>query len=105
MNSILADTDDNSGTRMNYGLQGRRNNLGREAEEERTVKSPKLQNIVSTVNLNCPLNLKNIALHARNAEYNPRRFAAVVMRLRSPKTTALIFASGKMVCTGAKTEE
>ena len=27
------------------------------------------------------------------------------MRLREPKTTALIFGSGKMVCTGAKTEE
>jgi len=27
------------------------------------------------------------------------------MRLRDPKTTALIFASGKMLCTGAKTEE
>ena len=27
------------------------------------------------------------------------------MRLREPKTTALVFASGKMVCTGAKTEE
>jgi transcription initiation factor TFIID TATA-box-binding protein len=56
------------------------------------------------VNLECPLNLKDIALQARNAEYNPRRFAAVVMRLRKPKTTALVFASGKMVCTGAKTE-
>lgn len=33
------------------------------------------------------------------------RFAAVIMRLRDPKTTALIFSSGKMVCTGAKTEE
>ena len=63
------------------------------------------RNIVSTVNLNCPLKLKEIALSARNAEYNPRRFAAVVMRLREPKTTALVFASGKMVCTGAKTEE
>jgi transcription initiation factor TFIID TATA-box-binding protein len=62
------------------------------------------RNIVSTVNLECPLNLKDIALQARNAEYNPRRFAAVVMRLRKPKTTALVFASGKMVCTGAKTE-
>ena len=49
--------------------------------------------------------LKQIALHARNAEYNPRRFAAVVIRLRSPKTTALVFESGKMVVTGAKTEE
>ena len=63
-----------------------------------------IRNIVSTVNLDCPLNLKDIALQARNAEYNPRRFAAVVMRLRKPKTTALVFASGKMVCTGAKTE-
>jgi transcription initiation factor TFIID TATA-box-binding protein len=27
------------------------------------------------------------------------------MRIRDPKTTALIFASGKMVCTGAKSEE
>ena len=69
------------------------------------LPSPKLQNIVSTVNLQCPLNLKQIALNARNAEYNPRRFAAVIMRLREPKTTALIFASGKMVCTGAKNEE
>jgi transcription initiation factor TFIID TATA-box-binding protein len=33
-----------------------------------------------------------------------QRFAAVIMRIREPKTTALIFASGKMVCTGAKSE-
>ena len=31
-----------------------------------------------------------------------QRFAAVIMRIRDPKTTALIFASGKMVVTGAK---
>ena len=33
-----------------------------------------------------------------------QRFAAAIMRIRAPKTTALIFSSGKMVCTGAKTE-
>jgi transcription initiation factor TFIID TATA-box-binding protein len=66
---------------------------------------PQIQNVVSTVNLIAKLNLKVIALHARNAEYNPKRFAAVIMRIREPKTTALIFASGKMVCTGAKSEE
>ncbi|KAL1374245.1 hypothetical protein pipiens_018197 [Culex pipiens pipiens] len=66
---------------------------------------PQLQNIVSTVNLSCRLDLKKIALHARNAEYNPKRFAAVIMRIREPRTTALIFSSGKMVCTGAKSEE
>jgi transcription initiation factor TFIID TATA-box-binding protein len=83
------------------------------------VPSPTLQNIVSTVNLGkfdfigaflnlnlgVQLELKKIALHARNAEYNPKRFAAVIMRIREPRTTALIFSSGKMVCTGAKSEE
>uniref|UniRef100_A0A4X2LLR4 TATA-box binding protein like 2 n=1 Tax=Vombatus ursinus TaxID=29139 RepID=A0A4X2LLR4_VOMUR len=62
-------------------------------------------NIVSTVNLACKLDLKKIALQAKNAEYNPKRFAAVIMRIREPRTTALIFSSGKMVCTGAKSEE
>ncbi len=66
---------------------------------------PMLQNIVSTADLKCKLDLRNIALKAKNAEYNPKRFAAVIMRIREPKTTALIFASGKMVCTGAKSEE
>ncbi|QLL32689.1 hypothetical protein HG536_0D02110 [Torulaspora globosa] len=66
---------------------------------------PTLQNIVATVNLGCRLDLKTVALHARNAEYNPKRFAAVIMRIREPKTTALIFASGKMVVTGAKSED
>ena len=66
---------------------------------------PKLQNIVSTANLGCQLKLRQIALQARKAEYNPKRFAAVIMRIKEPKTTALIFSSGKMVCTGAKSEE
>ncbi|EFJ50675.1 TATA-box binding protein [Volvox carteri f. nagariensis] len=67
--------------------------------------TPQLQNVVATVNLGTKLDLKEIAMHARNAEYNPKRFAAVIMRIREPKTTALIFASGKMVCTGAKSED
>ena len=36
----------------------------------------------STVNMGVKLDLKKIALHARNAEYNPKRFAAVIMRIR-----------------------
>ena len=67
--------------------------------------TPNIQNVVCTVNLGVQLDLKRIALKARNAEYNPRRFAAVIMRIRDPKTTALIFSSGKMVITGAKSEE
>lgn len=69
-----------------------------------TVMAPVIQNIVATINLECKLDLKKIALHARNAEYNPSRFSAVTMRIKEPKTTALIFSSGKIVCTGAKSE-
>ncbi|KAM7224015.1 putative RNA polymerase [Rhypophila decipiens] len=75
------------------------------AQPQSSGLTPTLQNIVATVNLDCRLDLKTIALHARNAEYNPKRFAAVIMRIREPKTTALIFASGKMVVTGAKSED
>ncbi|KAG8709079.1 TATA-box-binding protein [Ceratobasidium sp. 394] len=66
---------------------------------------PTLQNIVATVNLDRRLDLKTIALHARNAEYNLKRFAAVLMRIRNPKTTTLIFASDKMAATGAESED
>lgn len=51
------------------------------------------------------LDLRTIAMKCRNAEFNPRRFAAVIIRIRDPKTTALIFKSGRMVITGAKSEE
>lgn len=60
---------------------------------------------MATCNLGCQLDLRKIALNARNCEYNPRRFAAAIIRIREPKTTALVFSSGKMVCTGAKSEE
>ncbi|CAK4264547.1 unnamed protein product [Aphanomyces euteiches] len=63
-----------------------------------------VKNIVGTIDVQTPLDLKTIALHARNAEYNPRKFSAVIMRLRDPKTTALMFSSGKVVITGASTE-
>ena len=53
-----------------------------------------MQNVVSTSALGCALDLKRIAQHARNAEFNPKRLAAVIMRIRKPKTTALIFSSG-----------
>jgi len=53
-----------------------------------------------TANLGVRLDLKKIALQCRNTEYNPRRFAAVIMRIREPRSTALLFQSGKMVVTG-----
>ncbi|XP_004296209.1 PREDICTED: TATA-box-binding protein-like [Fragaria vesca subsp. vesca] len=65
---------------------------------------PTIQNVISTVNLGCKLDLHQITVKAQNAEYNPKRLHSVIMRTRDPKATVLIFASGKMVCTGAKSE-
>ena len=53
--------------------------------------------MVATVDLTTKLDLTKIAHNARFAEYNPKSFAAVIMRLANPKTTALVFQSGKMV--------
>ena len=73
--------------------------------EDKIEMLPFIENIVSTANFGCLLNLREIALQAKNAEYNPRRFSAVIMKIKEPKTTALIFSSGRIVCLGAKTEE
>ncbi|KAE9413221.1 hypothetical protein Angca_004634, partial [Angiostrongylus cantonensis] len=48
------------------------------------------------------INLKKLTLHSRNSECNPKRFSAVIIRIRERPTTALIFSTGKMVTTGAK---
>jgi transcription initiation factor TFIID TATA-box-binding protein len=64
-----------------------------------------LQNVVATFNLGVDhLDLRAIALEKAFIEYNPQKFAAATLRIRAPRTTALAFASGNMVCTGAKTE-
>jgi hypothetical protein len=52
----------------------------------------RIQNIASTANFGVRLDLKKIALKCRNTEFNPRRFGAVIMRLREPRATALIFS-------------
>jgi transcription initiation factor TFIID TATA-box-binding protein len=66
---------------------------------------PKLQNVVSTFSMSCRIDLKILGNHARNVEYNPKRFAAAIVRIRSPKTTCLIFSNGKCVVTGAKSQD
>lgn len=63
------------------------------------------RNVVSTVNLQAELKLTYINVRTRNSEYNPARFTGLIMRIRNPRATALIFSSGKLVCTGAKSED
>uniref|UniRef100_A0A8C4HH42 TATA-box-binding protein n=1 Tax=Dicentrarchus labrax TaxID=13489 RepID=A0A8C4HH42_DICLA len=63
------------------------------------------RNVTSTVKLGCCLDLNVIACKAWNVEYNPKTYKALIMRIRQPRTTALIYKSGNIVCTGAKSVE
>jgi len=62
----------------------------------------RIENIVATVILNQTLDLNLIETRIPEVDYNPDQFPGLVYRLRNPKVTALIFKSGKMVVTGAK---
>ena len=65
---------------------------------------PLIRNVVATCNLCCPLDLTEIVRQVPNAEYRPTRFNAIIVRRRTPKATALIFGSGKLVILGAVSE-
>jgi len=62
----------------------------------------KIQNIVVSTSLEHDIPLVKLAETLPNTEYNPEQFPGLVMRIKDPKTSALIFSSGKVVCTGAK---
>jgi len=64
-----------------------------------------IQNIVASVALNQRIDLQKIVEKFPHTEYNPSVFPGLVFRLKKPKTATLIFGTGKMVCTGAKSEK
>jgi transcription initiation factor TFIID TATA-box-binding protein len=64
-----------------------------------------IQNVVATANLNAELNLDAIAIALDNTEYEPEQFPGLVYRMQDPKVVLLLFGSGKIVCTGAKSVE
>jgi transcription initiation factor TFIID TATA-box-binding protein len=62
-------------------------------------------NIVVSAALGHDIPLEKMAATLSNTEYNPEQFPGLVIRIKDPKTSALIFSSGKIVCTGARTIE
>lgn len=69
---------------------------------QKAKKEVKIQNIVATTALDQDVPLIKLAETLPNTEYNPEQFPGLVMRIKEPKTSALIFSSGRIVCTGAK---
>ena len=64
-----------------------------------------VQNIVSSINLGGKIHLEKTARTLPRSMYEPEQFPGVIHRMVDPKTVILLFASGKLVCTGAKTEK
>ena len=67
-----------------------------------TKPEMKVVNIVVSTSLGHDIPLEKMAATLSNTEYNPEQFPGLVIRIKEPKTSALIFSSGKVVCTGAR---
>jgi len=71
------------------------------------LNKPKItiQNMVASANLHGRIDLETGADVLDNVMYEPEQFPGLIYRMKEPKTVLLLFASGKLVCTGAKSEE
>ena len=74
---------------------------------EKTLLKPEItiQNVVATGSLKHGIDLNAIVKAFPDVEYRPTVFSGLAFRLKKPKTCTLIFKTGKMVCTGAKSEK
>ena len=61
-----------------------------------------IENVVATGTVHQNIDLDSVVRVCPSVEYRPEQFPGLVYRLKKPKATTLIFTSGKMVCTGAK---
>ena len=64
-----------------------------------------IENVVASATVDQKMDLNKITKLFPDVEYHPDQFPGLVFRIKSPKTATLIFTSGKMVCTGAKSEQ
>jgi transcription initiation factor TFIID TATA-box-binding protein len=65
----------------------------------------RIQNVVASASLKHSIDLDAIVKAFSHVKYQPKVFPGLAFRLQRPKTCTLIFNTGGMVCTGAKSEE
>ena len=64
-----------------------------------------VENVVASASVDQKIDLIDLTKKFPDTEYHPEQFPGLVFRLKTPRTATLIFRTGKMVCTGAKSEE
>jgi transcription initiation factor TFIID TATA-box-binding protein len=62
----------------------------------------KTQNVVVSASLHRELPLERLAAKLERADYNPETFPGLILKIDVPKASALLFSSGKIICTGTK---
>jgi transcription initiation factor TFIID TATA-box-binding protein len=72
--------------------------------EERS-HTPKIENIVASGSIAETIDLENISNNIETCKLNKKRFPGAVYHIVDPKIAALLFSSGKVVITGAKSHE
>lgn len=78
--------------------------MGKQSLSANKVKV-KIVNIVVTSDLKSKLNLEKISTKLAHTEYNPEQFPGLVLKIKEPRSSALLFTSGKIVCTGTNSLE
>jgi transcription initiation factor TFIID TATA-box-binding protein len=73
-----------------------------ELEKEPEIK---IENVVASASLGHGIDLQAVVKAFPIVEYRPDVFPGLVFRTKRPKTANLVFRTGKMVCTGAKSEK
>ncbi len=64
-----------------------------------------IHNVVATCTADTKIPLSRLAMELEKTEYEPEQFPGLVYRLDFPKTVFLLFSSGKVICTGGKSEK
>ncbi len=75
------------------------------SKADEAKKTITIENVVASTAIGQEIDLKSVTLALDGADYDPEQFPGLVYRTKEPKTAALIFRSGKIVCTGAKSIE
>ncbi len=65
----------------------------------------KVENLVASANLKARFDLNRIVYELEDCEYEPEQFPGLVHRMEDPPVVFLIFNSGRLVCTGARSKE
>lgn len=81
------------------------NHIGSIGIEIKNEPEIKVVNIVASSDIKREINLNSIAVTfgLENVEYEPEQFPGLIYRIKDPKVVALLFGSGKIICTGART--